>query len=110
MNPQRLKLWANKIGSDATVFVDKELTTASHPPNAYRKIIAILSQAKIYGNEPLNLAIAYGVKHGTTSTRSIKSILEKKLYLQESINTPINQPIQPSSLDTHKNLRGNIYE
>ncbi len=110
MNPQRLRAWANKIGSDTAAFVDKELTTAPHPPNAYRKIIAILSQAKIYGNESLNLAIAYGVKHGTTSTRSIKSILEKKLYLQESANTPINQPIQPSSLDTHKNLRGNIYE
>ena len=75
-----------------------------------RYLIAILSQAKIYGNEPLNLAVAYGVKHGTTSTRSIKSILEKKLYLQESTNAPINQPTQPSSLDTHENLRGNIYQ
>jgi len=110
MNPQRLREWAEKIGSDVAAFVNKELVDAPHPPNAYRKIIAILSLEKIYGKEPLNLAIAYGVKHGTTSTKSIKSILEKKLYLQGSNNTLTNQPIQPSSLDTHENLRGNIYK
>jgi len=110
MNPQRLKAWADKIGSSTATFVDKELADAPHPPNTYRKIIAILSLEKIYGKESLNLAIAYGTKHGTLYTKSIKSILDKKLYLLESANTSTHQPTQPSSLDTHKNLRGNIYE
>jgi len=107
MNPQRLRAWAGKIGRDMAIFVDNELTTAPHPPNAYRKIIAILSLEKIYDKGSLNLAIGYGVKHGITNTSSIKSILDKKLYLQESVNTTTHQP---SSLDTHENLRGNIYE
>lgn len=104
MNPQRLRAWAEKIGSGATTLVDKELKDTPHSPNVYRKIIAILSLEKIYGNEPLSLAIAYGVKHGTLHTKSIKSILEKRLYLQESANTPTHQPNQ------HENLRGNIYQ
>ena len=104
MNPQRLQSWAESIGKDALLFVKQELNTTTHSPNAYKKIIAILSLGKIYGNEPLNLSIAYGYKHGILYTKSIKSILDKKLYLQESINTPTHQP------NSHDNLRGNIYQ
>jgi transposase len=108
MNPDRLRAWAKKIGEDASLFVESQLTTTPHPPNAYRKIIAILSLEKLYTKEALNLAIAYGVKHGTLYTKSIKSILDKKLYLQEPINTNESKQ-QPKSLGNHENLRGNIY-
>ena len=108
MNPDRLKAWAKKIGEDASSFVESQLNSTPHPPNAYRKIIAILSLEKIYSKETLNLAIAYASKHGTLYTKSIKSILDKKLYLQEGINTSTAQQ-QPKSLNDHENLRGNIY-
>ena len=106
MNPQRLKSWAANIGVNATEFVKKVFETVEHPPNAYSKIIAILSLAKIYGKQELELAIGYGVKYSTTSTKSMRSILDKKLYLSD----PANNKITNSLFDNHENLRGNIYK
>jgi len=106
MNPKRLSGWAAAIGTNATEFVKKVFETVEHPPNAYSKIIAILSLAKIYGKQELELAIGYGVKYSTTSTKSMRSILDKKLYLSD----PVNNKITHSLFDNHENLRGNVYK
>ena len=106
MNPDRLKRWAATIGEDTKTFVDNLLESVPHPPNTYRKIIAILSLEKIYGKEELNLAIAYALLNNTLYTKSIKSILDKKLYLSKSANNTD----RPKTVNTHENLRGNIYK
>lgn len=106
MNPERLKSWGNSIGVNGGEFVKKVFETVEHPHNAYSKIIAILSLAKIYGKYELELAIGYGTKHNTTSTKSMRSILDKKLYLSD----PINNRVTNSLFDNHENLRGNIYK
>lgn len=103
MNPERLIKWAASIGEDAKSFVTHRIQTAEYPANAYRGVIAILLLEKIYGKMTLNQALGYAHSINAISTRSIRSILEKKLYLQAVNNTTATKPSK------HKNLRGSNY-
>jgi len=103
MNPGRLLNWSSSIGASAKEFVQNRLDTATYPVKAYRSIIAILSLAKIYGKLELNLALQYAISINATSTKSIESILSKKLYMQP-VNNVTNQV-----LNNHKNIRGKDY-
>ena len=104
MNPDRLRDWAKNIGEYSSLFVEDAFAEIEHNPQAYRKISAVLSLAKLYGNAELELALIYATKMRTISTRSIKSILDKKLYLAKSANNV--SPMQPSLFNTHTNIRG----
>ena len=106
INPGRFLNWANTIGSDTLSWVKKEFEQASYPPNAYRKLNAVLSMAKLYGKEELDLTLRYALSHNIRATASIRSILDKKLYLQKPAN---NSVVSESLFNNHDNLRGNIY-
>ncbi len=104
MNPDRLRSWAKNIGEYSSVFVEDAFEEVEHNPQAYRKISAVLSLAKLYGNTELELALMYAVQMKTITTKSIKSILDKKLYLAKSAN---NIPSAQNSLfNNHTNIRG----
>jgi transposase len=104
MNPDRLRSWAKNIGEYSSVFVEDAFAEVEHNPQAYRKISAVLSLAKLYGNTELELALMYAVQMKTITTKSIKSILNKKLYLAKSAN---NIPsTQQSLFNNHTNIRG----
>lgn len=104
MNPQRLRSWAKSIGEYSTLFVEDAFDAADYKPNAYRKIVAILSLAKRYGNMELELALMYAAGHRILKVKSIVSILDKKLYLQKSSNNTDYKT--PPLFNTHTNLRG----
>jgi len=105
MNPDRLRAWAKNIGEYSSVFVEDAFEAVEHNPQAYRKISAVLSLAKLYGNTELELALMYAVQMRTITTKSIKSILDKKLYLTK--NTKNTAPLQQQSLfNNHTNIRG----
>ena len=106
INPGKFLNWANSIGIETTLWVKSEFENVEHKPNAYRKLNAVLSLASTYGKTELNMAIAYAKEHKLTNTSSIKSILDKKLYLQ----TPINTTSDISIHNKHEYLRGNIYK
>jgi transposase len=89
MNPDRLRSWAKNIGEFSSIFVEDVFASVENPPNAYSQIIAVLSLAKSYGQSELELALMYAVKERTLKTKSIKSILEKKLYLSKSVNNTL---------------------
>jgi hypothetical protein len=60
--------------------------------------------AKRYGTTELELALMYATTHRILRVKSIISILDKKLYLQKSVN---NENYKVATLfDTHENLRG----
>jgi len=103
MNPNRLRSWAKNIGEYAVSFVEDAFNSVDHHPNAYRKIVSILSLAKLYGQTELELALMYALEQRTTQTKSVKSILDKKLYLGKSANNTITTH---SLFNTHDNLRG----
>lgn len=105
MNPDRLRGWAKNIGEFSSVFVEDAFEEVEYNPQAYRKISAVLSLAKLYGNTELELALMYASQMKTITTKSIKSILDKKLYLQKSVNNTTHYN-QPSLFNTHANIRG----
>lgn len=105
MNPGRLLNWAKSIGDNTHEFVQKRFATASFPPNAYSNVIAVLSLAKTYGKIDLELALGYAISINASKVKFIKSILDKKLYLQ----CPANNVAQLSTLNNHENLRGPNY-
>lgn len=107
INPGRYLNWARNIGVSTLQWVKKEFDRVAHAPNAYRKLNAVLSMAKIYGKAELDLALNYANEHNISNTASVKSILDKKLYLQKSVN---NNVLSLSQLNNHENLRGNIYK
>ena len=104
MNPSRLRAWAKNIGEFSSVFVEDAFDEVEYNPQAYRKISAVLSLAKLYGNTELELALMYASHLKTITTKSIKSILDKKLYLQKSANN--TTAISQSLFNTHANIRG----
>lgn len=104
MNPERLRSWAKNIGEYSSVFVEDVFEEVEHKPNAYRKISAVLSLAKRYGKTELELALMYATRMKTIKTKSIKSILDKKLYLAKSANN--TAPQKQSLFDNHTNIRG----
>jgi transposase len=105
MNPGRLLNWAKSIGNNTHQFVQKRFATASYPPNAYSNVIAVLSLAKTYGRIDLELALGYAISINATSVKSIKSILDKKLYLRY----PANNVTKLAALNNHDNVRGPNY-
>jgi hypothetical protein len=104
MNPDRLRSWAKNIGEYSSVFVEDAFAEVEHKPNAYRKISAVLSLAKLYGSTELELTLMYALQMRTITTKSIKSILDKKLYLSKSANN--TTPATQSLFDNHTNIRG----
>jgi transposase len=105
MNPTRLRSWARNIGEYSVLFVEDAFNEVEHKPNAYRKIVAVLSLAKLYGNTELELTLMYAVSKKITKLKSIKSIIDKKLYLQKAVNNSIRSQ-QQSLFDNHENIRG----
>jgi hypothetical protein len=107
INPGKYLNWAKDIGIFTLQWVKKEFEEVTHAPNAYRKLNAVLSMAKIYGKKELNLALEYAVDNQITATASIKSILDKKLYMQKPVN---NNATSINIFNNHEYLRGNIYQ
>jgi transposase len=104
MNPNRLRSWAKNIGEYSSLFVEDEFDKVDYPPLAYKKIASVLTLARQYGNMELELTLAYAIHNNSTRTKSIKSIIDKKLYLSKSAN---NREVTPKSLfDNHSNIRG----
>ncbi len=103
MNPERLRSWAKSIGEYSTVFVEDSFEAVEHKANAYRQIVAVLSLAKRYGTTELELALMYATTHRILRVKSIISILDKKLYLQKSVNNE-NYKV-PTFFNEHANLR-----
>lgn len=107
INPGKYLNWAKDIGMSTLQWVKKEFKKVTHAPNAYRKLNAVLSMAKTYGKSELEFALQYAITHNITATASIKSILDKKLYLQK----PANNDVRSINIfNNHEYLRGNIYQ
>ena len=104
-NPGSFLNWANNIGINTVYWVKKELKSVKHPPNVYNKLNAVLSLSKIHGKKELDLALHYALQNSLSKTSSIKSILDKKLYLQKELSDTHSYVV----VNNHENLRGNIY-
>ena len=107
INPGKYLNWANSIGINTLLWVKKEFEKVAHAPNAYRKLNAVLSMSKMYRYSELDLALEYALANNISATASIKSVLDKKLYLQKSTNNSFKSL---NIVNNHEYLRGNIYK
>ena len=103
-NPDRLRSWAKGIGEYSSLFVEDCFGAVGYKEQAFKKIMAVLKMAKEYGYTEFELALMYAIGYHLTTVKSIRSILDKRLYLQKSFNNKSYKT--PTLFNNHENLRG----
>ncbi len=102
--PERLVRWAGQTGPSTAKMVEELLTRFVHPEQGYRSCMGIMSLAKPYGADRLELACARALACQAISYQSIRRILKNNL---ESAALPEPIPVRPPLL--HDNIRGADY-
>ncbi len=86
------------------MFVEDCFESVGYKEQAFKKIMAVLKMAKEYGDTEFELALMYAMEHNLSTVKSIRSVLDKHLYLQKSSNN--KNYTTPTLFNTHENLRG----
>jgi transposase len=107
-SPERFLRWAADIGPQTAEVVKYLLQEKRHKEQSYRRILALLGNAKKYGRERLNNACGRALLINSPTRTSVESILKQGLD-QVSVETPPNTVQEELSLDSHENIRGEDY-
>jgi len=102
--PQRLIQWARQTGPATAGVVDAIMSSRAHPQQGFRPCLGLLRLGKTYSPLRLEAACRRALALGSTSYKTVKSILEKHLEHQP---LPAKRPHTPP-LD-HGNIRGADY-
>ena len=102
--PERFLRWAEKIGPKTLCLAEEILSSRPHPQQAYRTLLGIFRLGKSYSNERLEAACNRALLIGTTSYRSIESILKTGLD-----HKPLPKAPEPVMTVSHANIRGSKY-
>ena len=100
---ERFLSWARTIGAETEQLIDKVLSAAAYPPQAFRSCLGILNLSRDHGSMRLNAACRKALSVGTQSYRRIKNILELGV---EQENHPV---LDLGPLPQHENVRGSQY-
>ena len=103
--PSRLIHWAGSIGPSCGRLVQQILETKPHPEQGYRACLGIMSLARRFDNKRLEGACLRALKHGTTTYRSVKSILQHSLDRIAAEEEQISLTLPRE----HDNVRGATY-
>ncbi len=103
-SPQRFLNWAGEIGPETQALVTALLQEKRHIEQSYRRVLALLSNAKKYGRERLNNACGRALLIGSPTRTSVESILKQGLD-----QVPLDPVQDELSLDDHENVRGETY-
>jgi len=104
-SPERFVHWAEKNGTDTARLIQVVLQSRTHPEQAFRACLGILSFSKKHGQERLEAACKYALAHEIHTYRGVKNILENQL---DKIGPDEDAP-QPAALSPHPNIRGKDY-
>jgi transposase len=107
-SPDRFLSWAGDMGKETQAVVNHLLKEKRHPEQSYRRIMALLSNAKKYGRERLNNACGRALLINSPTRSSVESILKQGLD-QVAIGIPDNAVQEELNLDHHENVRGEGY-
>lgn len=107
-SPERFLRWASDIGEETHTVVQQLLQEKRHPEQSYRRVLALLSNAKQYGRERLNKACARALLINSPTRSSVESILKQGLD-QVAVERPDNAAQEELNLDHHENVRGETY-
>ena len=103
-SPERFRRWAAKIGPQTLQLAEAVLAARPYPQQAYRSLLGILRLAKSYTDQRLEAACQRALAIGTTSYRSIESILKNNLDRK-----PLLEDNEPTCPVEHQNIRGSRY-
>jgi hypothetical protein len=102
-NPDRFREWAHSIHEDVGLFIHKIFQSKSHPEQAYKSCLGVLSFTKRVGNDRLIKACQRALTYGTYNYGIIEQILKAGLDKHnESDAEQLQMPL-------HENIRGNDY-
>jgi transposase len=105
--PERLVRWAEEAGGQTARVIEAILESRPHPQQGFRSCLGIMNLGKSYSPDRLEAACNRALALGTTSYKSIQSILKTGLDSQPlpagQDNTQLELPI------AHDNIRGPGY-
>jgi transposase len=104
--PERLVRWAEETGGQTAGVITAILAGRPHPQQGFRACLGIMGLGKSYGKERLEAACGRALALGTTSYKSIQSILKTGL---DSQPLPIKTDKQLELPIDHENIRGPGY-
>jgi hypothetical protein len=107
-SPERFLRWAGDIGKETRDVVNHLLQEKRHHEQSYRRILALLSNAKKYGRDRLNNACARALFIHSPTRSSVESILKQGLD-HVAMETPNSAVQEELDLDHHENIRGETY-
>lgn len=101
--PERLIEWGQRIGMSTGELVTRQLHLYKHPEHAYRSCLGLLSLAKRYGADRLEVACERALALGTFKYRHVRDLLANK---RDQMPPPDQSDwVSPE----HANLRGPGY-
>jgi transposase len=104
--PSRIAEWASTVGSSTAQVVETILATNRHPEQGYRSCLGIIRLSSKYGAQRVEKAAMRALLLNACSYRSIRSMLEKGLDLQDPPEQETPAATQPIH---HDNVRGSGY-
>jgi transposase len=104
--PSRLLHWAESIGLQTKLLVERILAERPHPEMGYRTCLGILRLSKRYGNERLERACERALRVRALSYRSVDSILKNGLDRLPAVEP---ETTAGTMTDGHENVRGGDY-
>lgn len=104
--PERLVRWADETGGKTAGVITAILAGRPVPQQGFRACLGIMSLGKSFGKERLEAACARALALGTTSYKSIQSILKTGL---DSQPLPVKTDKQLELPIDHDNIRGPDY-
>ncbi len=104
--PERLVRWAEETGGQTAAVITAILESRPHPQQGFRSCLGIMGLGKSYGPDRLEAACRRALALGTTSYKSIQSILKTGL---DSRPLPDRKDKQLELSIDHDNIRGPGY-
>jgi transposase len=105
--PERIEVWAGKIGTETAHFVKDLMASRQHPQQGFKACMGILRFEKSYGKERLEAACKRACALGTYSYKSIESILKNNLENKPLPDYSLAASKTPS--ECHEYVRGQNY-
>jgi len=105
---ERFIRWGADIGPATRQVVEYTLQEKRHKEQSYRRILALLSNAKKYGRDRLERACTRALLINSPTRSSVESILKQGLDRIETEAEAIEVQ-EELNLDQHENVRGESY-
>ncbi|MCP5016552.1 MAG: IS21 family transposase, partial [Ketobacter sp.] len=90
-SPERFLSWAKEIGDATHAVVSHILQEKRHPEQCYRRVLALLNNARKYGRDRLDNACQRALLINSPTRSSVESILKQGLDRITVEGEPINQ-------------------